>query len=446
MRRLEVFALVLACLLSLAACSGETGGQNAVPEPPPQDGGEHMTVYDCGGLSVALPTEHLDLLRVDTDFPDAEESWNPLISVYEKASYEAAMEDFGGGGGFLFGFLAMDQAAFEQHISSDGSGIEVFATDGERYYAYTHPTDVQFYRPDAGSIPDHPDWPVWEKLCEIGPQVREDFLTRNNLQSFSVQDFLDRPDSCGDHAVLKYYPYFLKDGDTRIYDQLLLRQPARQGEGGLWAVDQWLDVQGTQYLYFPDSGKPAAEHYADLQAACDAGEHPELLTPAGAAAAFVADYFDHETAEGSFARVPEVDQGYMERNQRLQQLVLDLEFRPEDVGDMDLLSCVGEATGDNWGVLGRFMYGSDWFNPLMDAVAEAAVGDSQQDRDRAVMSFFLATRDARTDFQTPLGRILVTQAGANLPSFEAALAELPEKDRERITQVPGVLSCIDGQA
>ena len=223
------------------------------------------------------------------------------------------------------------------------------------------------------------------------------------------------------------------------------RQPARQGEGGLWAVDQWLDVQGTQYLYFPDSGKPAAEHYADLQAACDAGEHPELLTPAGAAAAFVADYFDHETAEGSFERVPEVDQGYMERNQRLQQLVLDLEFRPEDVGDMDLLSCVGEATGDNWGVLGRFMYGSDWFNPLMDAVAEAAVGDSQQDRDRAVMSFFLATRDARTDFQTPLGRILVTQAGANLPSFEAALAELPEKDRERITQVSGVLSCIDGQ-
>ena len=37
--------------------------------------------------------------------------------------------------------------------------------------------------------------------------------------------------------------------------------------------------------------------------------------------------------------------GYMERNQRLQQLVLDLEFRPEDVGDMDLLNCVGEATG-----------------------------------------------------------------------------------------------------
>ena len=440
MRRLEVFTLALACLLTLTACGGGAEAPDAGRDPLPPDGGEDMTVYDCGGLSVALPTEHLDLLRVDTDFPDAEESWKPLISVYEKASYEAAMEDFGGGGGFLFGFLAMDQAAFEQHISSDGSGIEVFATDGERYYAYTYPTDVQFYRPDAESVPDHPDWPVWEKLCKLGPQVREDFLTRNNLQSFSVQDFLGRLDESGGHVVLKYYPYFLKDGDTRIYNQLLLRQPARQGEGGLWAVEQWLDARGTQYLYFPDSGKPAAEHYADLQAACDAGEHPELLTPVGAAEAFVKDYSGHETAEGSFERVPEVDQGYMERNQRLQQLVLDLEFRPEDMEDMDLLNCVGEATADNWGVLGRFMYGSDWFNPLMDAVAKAAVGENQQDRDRAVMSFFLATRDARADFQTPLSGILATQAEADSPAFEAALSEFPEEDQAYILPFSGMVS------
>ena len=205
MRRFETFLLVLACLLTLSACGGETDSQEPVQTPPPQDSGEDVTVYDCAGLEVALPNEYLDQLLVDTEFPDAEESWKPLISVYEKDSYEAAMEDFGGGGGLLFGFLAMDQAAFEQHISSDGSGIEVFATDGERYYAYTYPTDVQFYRSDAESVPDHPDWPVWEKLCELGPQVREDFLTRNNLQSFSVQDFLGQLDGGADHVVLKYY-------------------------------------------------------------------------------------------------------------------------------------------------------------------------------------------------------------------------------------------------
>ena len=84
MRRLEIFTLVLVCLLALAACGGEAGSQEPGPGEPPQDGGEAMTVYDCGGLSVALPTEYLDLLRVDTDFPGAEESWKPLISVYEK--------------------------------------------------------------------------------------------------------------------------------------------------------------------------------------------------------------------------------------------------------------------------------------------------------------------------------------------------------------------------
>ena len=440
MRRFNVFALVLSCLLTLSACGGERERQEPVQTPPPQDSEENMTVYDCGGLSAALPTEYLDLLRVDTDFPDAEESWKPLLSVYEKASYEAAEKDFGGGAGFLFGFLVMDQAAFEQHISSDGSGVDVFATDGERYYAYTYPTDVQFYRSDAESIPDHPDWPVWETLCEIGPLVKEDFLTRNDLQSFSVQDFLSRLDQGGDQVVLRYYTYFLKDGDTRIYDQLLLRQPARQGEGGLWAVERWLDVFGSQYLYFPDSGKPAAEYYADLQAACDAGEHPELLTPAGAAAAFVKDYFGHETAGGSFERVTEVNESYMEMNQRLRQLVLDLEFRPEEVDGLDLLACVGEATADNWGVLGRSMYGSDWFQPLMDAVAEAAVGDRQQTRDEAVMSFFLATSDARTDFQTPLAEILNAQGEADFHAFTAALAEFPKEEQAYILESTGMVS------
>ena len=431
MRRFLTTALALICLLALAACGVGTGKQ----EPPPaEEDGEDVTVYDCGGLQAALPNEYLDRLLVDTDFSGAEESWKPLISVYEKASYEAAMEDFGSGGGFLFGFLVMDQAAFEQHISSDGSGIGVFATDGERYYAYTYPTDVQFYRREAESVPDHPDWPVWEKLCELGPQVREDFLTRNNLQSFSVQDFLGQLDGGGDHVVLKYYPYFAKDGDARIYDQLLLHQPARQGAGGLWAVDQWLDVWGSQYLYFPDSGKPAAEHYAELQEACDAGEHPELLTPAGAAEAFVKDYFGHETAGGSFEEAREVDRAYMERNMRLQELVLDLEFQPEDVDGMDLLNRVGEADADNWGVLGRHMYGSDWFNPLMDAVAEAAVGKNQQDRDRAVMAFLLAARDTRTDFRTPLIGVLQTQAEADPDAFNAALAELPEEDQAYILE------------
>lgn len=435
MRRFEAFALVLACLLTLSACGGEKPGGTVDPEnPPPYPPftGQNATFQCIDGLYIALPMAYSELLYVDSAFPDAGEGWKPLLSVYEKESYETAMEEYGGGGGFLFGFLVMDQAAFEQHISADEPGVEVFATDGERYFAYTYPTDVQFCRPGGEIDTESEDWKTWEKLCELGPLVKEDFLTSNNLQSFDLQDFLGQLDGGADHVVLKYYPYFLKDGDARIYYQLLLRQPARQGEGGLWAVEQWLDVRGNQSLYFPDSGKPAAEYYADLQEQCDAGERPELLTPAGAAEAFVRDYFGHETAEGSFEEAREVDQGYMERNERLQELVLNLEFRPEDVDGMDLLSCVGGATADNWGVLGRFMYGSDWFNPLMDAVEKAAVGEDQQARTRAVMSFLLATRDTQTDFQTPLREILNTQGQTDFDAFTAALAEFSEEEQTYI--------------
>lgn len=427
MRRFEALALLLAFLLSLSAC----GGEPAEPDAPPQDGDAgDETIYDCGGLEIALPTEYLEQLYVETDFPDAEESWRPLISVYEKLSYETAMEEYGGGGGFLFGLLVMDQAAFEQHISADGSGIDIFATDGERYFAYTYPTDVQFCRPGGEIDTESEDWKTWEKLNEIGPLVREDFLTRNGLQSFDVQDFTSRLTAeDGDHICVRYYPYFVKDGDIRVYYQLLLRQPAAQGEGGIWAVDQWLDEFGNQYLYFPDSGRPSAEYYAQLQEECGAGQHPELLTPAGAAAAFVKDYFDHDTLDGSFENVPEVDNGYTERNQRLQELVLDVMFE-QDVDGMALLECVRDATADNWGVLGRYMYGSDWFEPLMDAVSGASIGDGQQARDRAVLSFYLASGETRTDFRSPLSGILRAQRNMDPEAYQAALEEFSEEEQE----------------
>ena len=105
MRRFDTFALVLACLLTLSACGSKTGRQDSPQtQSPTQDSGENVTVYDCGGLEVALPSEYLDLLRVDTDFPGSSESWKPLISVYEKASYEAAEQDLAAGAVFSSAF------------------------------------------------------------------------------------------------------------------------------------------------------------------------------------------------------------------------------------------------------------------------------------------------------------------------------------------------------
>lgn len=205
MKRFFALALLLLLLWGLTACSGsavpeeppappvqDTPPQDPLPEEPPAPEGDIRTdgddtLYTCGGVDIALPTEYLELLVVDTDFPDAEESWKPLLSVYEKASVEAAQAEFGDsmGFGFLFGFLSVDRAGYEQFLEEDGSGMEAFATDGTRYYIYTFPTDVQFYRPDSGGGSGMDTrseaWKTWETLNELGLAVREDLLQRNGL-------------------------------------------------------------------------------------------------------------------------------------------------------------------------------------------------------------------------------------------------------------------------
>ena len=430
MRRLEVFTLALACLLTLTACGGGAEAPDAGRDPLPPDGGEDMTVYDCGGLSVALPTEHLDLLRVDTDFPDAEESWKPLISVYEKASYEAAMEDFGGGGGFLFGFLVMDQAAFEQHINADGDFARVFATDGERYYARTGPTDVQFYRSGlSGScLLDHPDWKTWEKLCKLGPLVQEDFLSRNRLSTYNGSQLLEQPFTyVGEHVYLQYAPSVDSDGSRNIFDTLILSQPATQGQGGIWAVERWLS-DGYVSLYFPDTGVPAAEYYSNLQRACDAGKRPELLTPEGAAQAFVRDYFDQESSPEDFVECDADTVAYAKANLHFRKLVLDL-MDGRDVDNEDLLNCAAVVTGETLGILGRSAYASEWWPALRDALEAAAIGDAQQDRDRNMLAFFLTIPNI---YKEDLASILQAQALADFDAFTAAFEEFPEEDQTYI--------------
>lgn len=115
MRRFWTLFLTLCLLASLAACARQTPPETVpeapVPEvpaqEPPAEPDRDCAVYDCGGIEIALPAEHLDQLIVDTDFPDAPDSWRPLMSVYERASVEAAEAAWGEGSGmgFLFGFL-----------------------------------------------------------------------------------------------------------------------------------------------------------------------------------------------------------------------------------------------------------------------------------------------------------------------------------------------------
>lgn len=424
----NLFLPLLAALLLCASAGCASGGPAPAREDPAVP---ETTAFDCGGLQAGIPTQYLDLLLVETDFPEAaaNSGWVPLLHVCEKASVDAAEADWGDsdGIGFLFGISALDQAALERHLCSDGSGVNIFAKGADRYYAKTYPTDVQFYRSQGTIDTESEDWKQWETLCALSSQVCDDFITRNGLMPYGESEFWDGEFTYdGNHAYVNYYPYFTFDGDRRIWDTLVLSQPVRQGEGGIWCVERYYDTNGNIYPWFPDSGMAAADYYAEIQAACDAGQQPELLTPLGASKHFVEQEYGHrETQPGSFSLTDGVDFAYIETNLHASDLVMALYFDRE-VDDLELLDCMGGFTLDNWGVLGRFHYGSDWWTPLRTALEQAAVGQEQETRDRDMMRLYLSSHG---QFQEAIAGFLQAQRNDAPEGFDTVLSEFPEADR-----------------
>ena len=180
-------------------------------------------------------------------------------------------------------------------------------------------------------------------------------------------------------------------------------------------------------LYFPESDVPAAEYYAALQAECDKGEHPELLTPLGAAKDFVANsgwYSDTPTDE-NVELTEGIDSDYSETNQRMSRVIASLLVRPGEVTDQEVLDCIDAFRNDTWGVMGRRFYGSDWWTPLQEALENAAVGDGQVDRDRSMMKFYLTSYGRYADF---IGGLLQSQRTADSAAFQTVLEEFyPEQ-------------------
>ena len=453
MRRLSI--LFLSLFLLLSGCVPQTPEPPA-PEPPPETAApakpvpsqeeppekQPETVPEDKTLEIVLPEEYLDALIVTTEFPDTDPGSHriPLLRVQERASVEALEKDYGTaeGGGFLFGIVQMDQAGLEEHLLNDYGGVWVFARKGDTYYAMTHPTDVQFYR-SGGSIDIHSeDWAEWETLSALGHEVCEDMTRRNGLESFRTADLYDH--TCtyeGNHAYAVYYPYHTFDGSTAEQYALVLSQPAKQGDGGIWCVERWYDEYGTCYLNFPGNGISSTEYYASLQAECDSGASPGLLTPLGAAKAFVENsyWFSEEVTEENVALTEEIDSDYAEANRLMSSTVASLLVRPEEVADREILRCVGSFTPDTWGVMGRNFYGSDWWSPLQEALERVAIGTTDQDyRTKCMMQFYLTSYGHYRDF---IGGILQTQYAADFVSFEAALAAFDNIDEEVIRNALG---------
>ena len=170
----KICALLLALVMvaSLAACSTKDAAQDAKETETAQPA--EAAVFEADGMKLTVPAEYAALVNVETDKDDM------LFSVAEKASVEASDYE---GAGWLFGIARVDEARLHEMMTSDMSGADVFARDGEgNYYLFCHPTDVRIER--EGEITDA-DMEQWSALCGWANDAKAVFIEENaGLESY----------------------------------------------------------------------------------------------------------------------------------------------------------------------------------------------------------------------------------------------------------------------
>ena len=304
-RRIAIWLAL--CVLLLAGCAKENTDPPAVtvepapaaePAPAKQeaatpdaakpDADESALISAFHDVKISIPKEYLELLRIETELETWSAHWTPLVSFFHQASMEAYAQDYPdeafdeSGVGWLATVLQLDRIGFEDWLSGEKSGTTLFATDGaDRYYLLMQPTDVRVYQPDA----------AWEVLTSWVYGLPEEIIAQNGFTAYDAHELFDADYTYGgEHVELGYrFP-----GEPMDLVLLALSQPAKQGEGGVWCVERvryvYSDYDFTDtHLVFPAAlgiEETAADYYARLQGECDALEHPELLTPRGAAVSY----------------------------------------------------------------------------------------------------------------------------------------------------------------
>ncbi len=306
----------LAALLALALLLGGCAGNSAAVEPPraepfaaarqnpdappPSDAAplsDDVTLREPGGLTVAIPTRYVDALVIETESEAWSDHWEPLLSLSEKASveaYAAEHDEEDWAVGWLCSVSRLDRIGFETWLGGSEAGASVFARDdADNYYLIAYPTDVSLYRAgfDDGGAVSGAELGLWNELNGWARALPDDIIARNGLTPYDASDLLDADYTYGGAHVELGCSF---PGEAMDHVVFSLSQPERQGEGGVWCVERVRYVYGeydwteTQIVFPAALGidESAADYYARLQAACDAGDHPELLTPEGAALEF----------------------------------------------------------------------------------------------------------------------------------------------------------------
>jgi len=93
----------------------------------------------------------------------------------------------------------------------------------------------------------------------------------------------------GNHAVANFT---MSTGETA---RLLLSQPARQGETGIWCVERWMDGNGSVYYSDPQASSSTVYYYDELQKEADNGHRTGLLDPDQVALEYIVEVLGQTT-------------------------------------------------------------------------------------------------------------------------------------------------------
>lgn len=285
---------VVALVILGASCTFSGPVSAAMPDALPtlEETLTPVVTPDSFPVTISVPPEYEDLLVVHSEPENADRYGITLFSVQERASVEQARADgldAEHGIGLLFSIRGLTRAGFEQHLQ--GGFGSIFAMDEARdtYYLLVTPSDFPMYR--SGN--QAPDYTQWTELYNLRYTVAETVIAENGLTPYTADTLRSQPYTyTGSHAYIRFYQHPSDPDDFII---LVLSQPVRQGNTGIWCVERWVDPYERTYLYFPRTGIPAMEYYVQLQAQCDNGQFPAMCTPLGAAKAFVSQHYPDVT-------------------------------------------------------------------------------------------------------------------------------------------------------
>jgi hypothetical protein len=111
---------------------------------------------------------------------------------------------------------------------------------------------------------------VWSGENDLSRPAGQEIAFRKFLEG---KDRLPHETFSGNHILVKY------SRDTGEASQLLLSQPVKQGDQGIWAVERWKDTHGNEYYDTPETGDTLSGYYASQQSLAEQGADSPLLDP-----------------------------------------------------------------------------------------------------------------------------------------------------------------------